>query len=124
VTDYVAHDGEKFKRRLPARQHIADSKDVPHRVAETFIEEVEDVDDETLEVFEFRVVEHLAAEKTVKLKATSEDEAKERAKQALLGEKPEVTHTVHKEFHKLDKVDDVPRSKIESGEYYEDGDSA
>lgn len=120
---YETPDGEHFERMLPARQHVVDrNEDVNHNMAKTMLEKVypnSDEDEETLDVYEFRFVKHLAAEKTVKVKAAHKDKAQELAEDAMLGQKAEITHTINTESHKLSKVDEVPRSKIESGEYYE-----
>jgi len=121
---YKTPDGEVFERKLPARQHVVDrNEDVNHTMAKQMLQDYYpngEENEDTLEVFTFRAVEHLAAERTVKVKATCEDEAEERAEEAMLGQTPEITHTVHSEIHKLSKVDEVPKKKIESGEYYEE----
>lgn len=121
---YKTPDGEVFERKLPARQHVVDrNEDVNHTIAKQMLDEFYpngENDEDTLEVFTFRFVEHLAAERNIKIKATNEDVAEQRAKDAMIGVDPEVTHTVHTELHKLNKVDEVPRKKIESGEYYEE----
>lgn len=121
---YKTPDGEMFERKLPARQHVVDrNEDVNHTMAKQMLDEYYpngEKEEDTLEVFTFRYVEYLAAEKSVKVKATCEDEAEERAEEFILGQSPKVTHTVHTEMHKLSKVDEVPRKKIESGEYYEE----
>jgi len=125
--EYATPDGEKFHRELPARQHIVDVKDVNHKEAQKMLEEIteenKEDDEEKLEVKKFRITEHLSAERTVTVKAAHRDHAEELAEEKLLGEKPRITHTVHEEVDELGVVEEVPRSKIESGEYWEEGEA-
>lgn len=121
---YATPDDEKYLRKLPARQHVVDEEDVSHNEAEKMLEELteDEEDKEMLDVFEFRIVEHLSAQRTVKVKATSEELAEELVEQKalMLEQEPEVTHTVHEEVHKLNKVDEVPREKVENNGFYEE----
>jgi len=124
--EYRAPDGEPFLQKQNALRHIAEQKNCRIVDAEEHLEEInqpEKEDEETLEVFKFRIVEHWSAERMVTVKATEEDLAEERAKDAMLNREPELTHKMHTEVQKLDKVDEVPRSEIETGEYWEEDQS-
>lgn len=131
VYQYQTCDGEKFLRELPARQHVVDLKDISHSEAEQYVEEItetkeeeDDGDEELLEVYNFRFEEFWEAVREVTVKATTEDEARERAEDLILEEATRLTHKVHQDMDKLGKVDEVPRSKIESGEYYREEDDS
>ena len=123
--NYQTEDGEKFLRELPARQHVVDLKDISHSEAEQYVEEItetEKEDEETLGVYNFTIVRHYTAEKRVQVEATNKEEAEERAEEELFAADPVIVESLHEDIDKGSKVDEVPRSKIESGEYYE-GDS-
>lgn len=125
-TEYRTPDNEKFFRKLPAQRHVADQKNIRMEDTEGLIEEVTNeiknphADEEMLDVYMWRLEEFWEAVRQVKVKATCKDEARERAEEKIIEMATELTHRIHKDLDKLSKVDEAPRSKIESGEYYED----
>ena len=120
---YQTSDGEKFLRKLAAEAHVSEVEDVPTREANRFIEEIteehKEDDEDTMEVKKFRIVEHWSCERTVTVKAVDKDHAEERAEDKLLGVTPAMSHKVHTEMDELETVEEVPRKKIENGEYFE-----
>lgn len=124
---YQTPDGEKFLRELAAKAHVAEEKDIPNREADQYVEEIteehKEDDEDKREVKKFRIVEHWSCERSVTVKAVDKDHAEERAEEALLGADLRMSHKVHTEMDELSTVDEVPRSKIESGEYFEEADA-
>lgn len=120
---YQTTDGTKFLRELEAETYEAEQKDIPTREANQFIEEITEEhkeDEDTMEVKKFRVVEYWSCERTVTVKAVNKDHAEERADEKIVNQDMVMSHKVQDEIDDLGKVEEVPRKKIESGEYFED----
>lgn len=124
---YATPDGEKFLRKLPARQHIAEKEDLPHREAEELVEEIDEPekeDEEMVTMYEFRFEEFWKAVRSIKVKAPDKDIAREIAEEKIMELATELTHKVHTEMEKLGEAEEVPLREVETGEYWEEGGSS